>query len=82
MTEIEICDVYEGAYLLVQGHELKRLCRRTGEQQATFVFAGDGVSSDAADFRCGRATVNVALYLFTLGKLKDQLFAVLRRAGR
>ena len=77
MTEIESRDVYEGAYLLLRGHRLKDLTK-SANRQVTFVLCGDGIAEDSADFRAGRASVNVAMYLFTLEKLKDRLFGVLR----
>ena len=80
MREVEVNDLYEGAYLMCMGHHLERL-EFDGHGRACFVIAGDGVQGNVDEFRCGRANSNIALYLFTLEKLKDQLFSELRKRG-
>jgi hypothetical protein len=81
MHEIEVSDLYEGAWLLVSGNHLERL-ERLGRDEVLFIISGEHVGVNLEDFRAGRASVNIALYLFTLEKLKDRLFGMLRGGGK
>jgi len=76
-------DLYEGAYLLCMGFQLKKLTivapgGASGKRKAVFVITGDGIEEKAESYRMGQATVNVAMLKFTLEKLKDAMFAKIR----
>ncbi len=73
-------DLYEGAYLLCMGFQLKKLTIVDShkKRKAVFVIEGDGVEEKAESYRTGQATVNVAMLKFTLEKLKDAMFAKIR----
>ncbi len=78
--ELKVKDLYEGAYLLCMGFQLKQLTiiDRHGKRKAVFLISGDGVEEKAESYRTGQATVNVAMLKFTLEKLKDAMFAKIR----
>ncbi len=82
-NEIEIQDLYEGAYLLCRGFELKNLTviGSNGKPIVTFIIIGDNVVASPRAYRSGQATANVALLKFTMEKLKDQMFAKIRSAS-
>ena len=79
-NEIRVQDLYEGAYLLCRGFQLKDLTMigNSGKPVVTFVIVGDDVLTTANEYRYGQATVNVAMLKFTMEKLKDQMFAKIR----
>ncbi len=81
MNELEINDMYEAAWLLVSGHHLDRF-EPVGRGSVNFVISGDGASGSLDEFRSGRANGNIAVYLFTLEKLKDQLFKNTRKGDK
>lgn len=78
--ELQVKDLYEGAYLLCMGFHLKRLTIVDAhrKRKAVFVIAGDGIEEKAESYRTGQATVNVAMLKFTLEKLKDTMFTKIR----
>lgn len=78
-NELKIQDLYESAYLLCSGFELKELII-TG-RTVTFVIMGENVAASVQEYRCGQATANIALFTFTLEKLKDQMFTKIRSAS-
>ena len=81
--EIQIRDLYESAFLLCRGFRLQRMVvNQNGRASITFVIAGEGVTDSIEEFRSGRATANIALFTFTLDKLKDQMFTELRARER
>ena len=79
-NEIRVQDLYEGAYLLCRGFQLKdlRVISSKGKPVVTFVIVGDDVLTTANEYRYGQATANVAMLKFTMEKLKDQMFAKIR----
>lgn len=79
-NKLEIQDLYEGAYLLCRGFQLKDLTviGSNGKSIVIFVIAGDNVVETANEYRSGRATANVAMLKFTMEKLKDQMFSKIR----
>ncbi len=81
--KIKVQDLYEGAYLLCRGFELKDLTviGNNGKAIVTFIIVGDDVAATAQEYRSGRATANVALLKFTMEKLKDQMFTKIRSAS-
>ena len=78
--ELQVKDLYEGAYLLCMGFRLKQLTivDGRGKREAVFLIGGDGVEEKAESYRTGQAVVNVAMLKFTLEKLKDAMFAKIR----
>jgi len=81
MSKIEVKDLYESAWLLVSGNHLEGL-ERFGRDDVRFIISGEHVGVNLEEFRSGRANGNIAVYLFTLEKLKDRLFQVLRGGGQ
>ena len=83
-NEIRVQDLYEGAYLLCRGFQLKDLTviGNNGKPVVTFVIVGDDVLTTANEYRYGQATVNVAMLKFTMEKLKDQMFSKIREIER
>ena len=79
-NEIRVQDLYEGAYLLCRGFQLKELTviGSSGKPIVTFIITGDDVVTTSEEYRSGRATANVALLKFTMEKLKDQMFTKIR----
>ncbi len=77
--EITISDLYEGAYLLCRGFQLKRVTvvGTNGKKLCTFSFA-EGAKTAVDEYRQGRATANVALLKFTLGNLRSEMFRKIR----
>jgi len=73
-------DLYEGAYLLCMGFQLKKLTIVDAQRKrkAVFTISGAGIEEKAESYRMGQATVNVAMLKFTLEKLKDAMFAKIR----
>ena len=78
--ELQVKDLYEGAYLICMGFQLKKLTIVDAhrKRKAVFVITGDGIEEKAESYRMGQATVNVAMLKFTLEKLKDAMFAKIR----
>jgi len=78
--ELQVKDLYEGAYLLCMGFHLKKLTIVDAhrKRKAVFVIEGNGIEEKAESYRMGQATVNVAMLKFTLEKLKDAMFAKIR----
>ena len=81
--ELTVKDLYEGAYLICMGFQLKKLTIVDAhrKRKAVFVITGDGIEEKAESYRMGQATVNVAMLKFTLEKLKDAMFAKIREQG-
>ena len=80
MEEINIHDLYEGAYLLCAGLKMKDLTvlGSNGRKLCTFTFEGDRAVELSDEYKAGRATVNLALLKFTMEKLKDRMFEKIR----
>jgi len=78
-SEISISDLYEGAYLLCRGFQLKRITviGNNGKKLCSFAF-GEGARQAVEEYRQGRATANVALLKFTMNNLKDEMFKKIR----
>ena len=79
-NEIRVQDLYEGAYLLCRGFQLKDLTiiSNQGKPVVIFIIVGDDVLTTANEYRYGQATANVAMLKFTMEKLEDQMFAKIR----
>ena len=79
-NEIRVQDLYEGAYLLCRGFELKDLTviGSNGKSIVTFIIVGDDVVTISQEYRSGRAMANVAMLKFTMEKAKDQMFTKIR----
>ena len=78
--ELKIRDLFEEAYLICSGFELKELkVIDTGRKpKILFTITGEGIDEKSRDYRTGRATANVAMLKFTMEKLKDAMFAKIR----
>jgi hypothetical protein len=78
-SEISISDLYEGAYLLCRGFQMKRITvvGSNGRKLCSFTF-GEGARRAVEEYRQGRATANVALLKFTMNNLKDEMFRKIR----
>ena len=81
--EITISDLYEGAYLLCRGFELRRITvvGTNGKKLCTFAF-GEGAKDAATEYRQGRATCNVALLKYTLTHLKREMFKKIQKQDK
>lgn len=79
--QVEVNDLYEGAYLLCCGYPLVDL-QWDRDGHACFVISGKGLRSHVDAFRSGSATGNICMYLFALERLKDRLFSERRKQGR
>ena len=68
-------DLFEGAYLLCRGFELRRITvvGSNGKKLCTFAF-GEGAKTASDEYREGRATCNVALLKYTLTHLKREMY--------
>ena len=77
---ITISDLYESAYLLCCGLRLKdvTVMGSNGRKLCTFTFDGEDVGKARAEYRQGRATVNLALLKWTMNNLKDEMFKRIR----
>lgn len=79
--ETQVRDLFEGAYLLMRGFELKDLnvTNSSGKKVVTFILSGDKVQVASDDYRCGRATANVKMLKMTVDHLKDLMFQRIRK---
>ena len=79
-TELKIQDLFEGAYLLCRGFNLKDLTvtGATGKKIATFTLTGDQIQIAADEYRSGRASCNIAMLKCTMSRLKDMMFERIR----
>lgn len=75
-------DLYEGAYLLSQGMELKEIWKdgNNGKKAVVFEFAGDNLELLRKDYQIGKAQVNILKLKSSLNELKDRMFSLLRSA--
>ena len=82
--EIQIKDLYEGAYLLCRGLELTDLTilGSNGSKLAIFKFTGKRVHRISEEYRRGSATVNVNLFKLMMNELKDRMFDKIRKIER
>ncbi len=83
-SDIHIHDLYEGAFLLCRGLDLKDLTITGGggRKLATFIFSGNAARRASDQYRKGMATANVAMLKFTMEKLKDRMFEKIREKER
>ena len=79
--ETQVRDLFEGAYLLMRGFELKDLnvTNSSGKKVVTFILSGDKVQVASDDYRSGRATANVKMLKMTVDHLKDLMFQRIRK---
>ena len=82
--QIQVQDLFEGAFLLCRGFEIKNLTvkNQNGRKIAFFYFEGENIKSTQAEYRQGQATCNIAFLKFTLDNLKDQMFKKFRELER
>jgi len=75
------CDIYLGAFLVVNGCSLDdiRLDEgHRGKPNVSFIFSGSKVDACSKDFQSGQAMVNVASFKVALIHLKDMMFQAIR----
>ncbi len=73
-------DIYEGAYLLSKGAELKNIWRDDGNRKRSviFEFTGSHVKILRENYILGKANANVLQLKEKVNILKDQLFKLIR----
>ena len=78
--QIQVQDLFEGAFLLCRGFEIKNLTvkNKNGRKIAFFYFEGENIKLTQNEYRKGQATCNIAFLKFTLDQLKDQMFKKFR----
>ncbi len=83
-VQIQVQDLFEGAFLLCRGFEIKNLTvkNQNGRKVAFFCFEGENIKSTQNEYREGQATCNIAFLKFTLDNLKDQMFKKFRELER
>jgi len=75
-TEYKTRDLYEAAYLVAKGLNLKRLERKPSSRRCFFVF--DNLSEckmAVVDFWNGRGVITPKSYAEAIRNLKDRLYA-------
>ena len=82
--QIQVQDLFEGAFLLCRGFEIKNLTvkNKNGRKIAFFYFEGENIKSTQNEYKQGQATCNIAFLKFTLDQLKDQMFKKFRELER
>ena len=82
--QIQVQDLFEGAFLLCRGFEIKNLTvkNQKGRKIAFFYFEGENIKNTQNEYRQGQATCNIAFLKFTLDNLKDQMFKKFRELER
>ena len=77
--DMEITDIFRGAFLLASGGELAEVrVRNNGRRIATFLIAGENLAELDRDYRTGRALVNPLQLRESLNHLRDVMFKKLR----
>ena len=72
-------DLFEGAYLLTQGMELRDIWTDTnGKRSVIFEFSGNNIEVLKDEYRQGEAQANVLTFKRSLNELKDRMFCLLR----
>ena len=72
-------DLFEGAYLLTQGMELRDIWTDTnGKRSVIFEFSGTNIEVLKNKYRQGEAQANVLTFKRSLNELKDRMFCLLR----
>lgn len=84
LDQIQVQDLFEGAFLLCRGFEIKNLTvkNQNGRKVALFCFEGENIKSTQEEYKQGQATCNIAFLKFTLDNLKDQMFKKFRELER
>ena len=81
--QIQVQDLFEGAFLLCRGFEIKNLTVKNekGRKVAFFYFEGENIKSTQNEYRQGQAICNIAFLKFTLDTMslsfKDLEFQML-----
>lgn len=81
-TKIQSRDLFEGAFLLCQGHHLEgvKVFGNDRNPTVTFLISGENLDQACEDYRYGRATANVTTLKHSLKHLKDVMFGQLRES--
>lgn len=83
-NRIETRDLYEGAWLLVQGVDLSTVLvepNGLGRPKVTFVFEGETIHRLRGEYRAGNAMAEVTRLRTAVNHLRDVLFDALRGAN-
>jgi len=82
--EIQIQDLFEGAFLLCKGFNLKDLnvTGSNGKKIVTFILSGNQIQTAREEYQSGRASCNVAMLKCTMSRLKDAMFERIRSMER
>ena len=81
MESIKVDKLEQAAYLVYCGCEIRRLDRDyPASKHVTLTLTGEKPLDTLYEFLSGKATVRVSVYLDCLNKVKDRVFAFLRRA--
>jgi hypothetical protein len=78
--EIQVQDLFEGAYLLCRGFKFTDLIvtDSSGRKIATFILSGKEVHLASEDYKSGRATANVKLIKDAVNLLRDAMMQKIR----
>lgn len=73
-------DLFEGAYLMSCGMELRDIWTDDGDykRSVVFEFGGDDIELLKDEYRKGVASANVLEFKRSLNELKDRMFTILR----
>lgn len=75
MINLEVTDLFMGAFLLCMGGDLAEVRVRTnGRSVATFLITGPDLDRMDSDYRAGRALVNPLQLRESLNHLRDVMF--------
>lgn len=72
-------DLYEGAWLLSKGMELRDLWMESnGRRTVVFEFEGASIEGLKEEYRKGKASANVYQLKAAMSELRDRMYSVLR----
>lgn len=79
MVNLEITDIFRGAFLLASGGDLAEIrIRNNGKRIATFLITGENLDKLDREYRTGQALVNPVQLREALNHLRDVMFRKLR----
>ncbi len=77
MNQMEITDLFKGAYLLTQYGRIKEI-RKVGNNQVRFVIEGENLVEEEERYQTGQASVNPLQLKACLDFLREKLTQTLR----
>ena len=79
LSRLETKDLWQSAYMLAQGSSLEDVTVRVnGKKEVYFTIGGDNLTSQAQEFRSGRAVCNVSALRASMIHLKDEIHRVIQ----